>query len=282
MRTTALAILTLVIPAIAQESSWLTDFEAAKATATKDAKVILADFTGSDWCGWCKKLEAEVFDTPEFRKWAGEKVVLLKVDFPRKTEQSEELQKQNKQLAEQYGIRGFPTILFLDAEGKQLGQLGYKAGGPANWIQLAEAQMKGPEAAEEGAWMTDYKAALTKARKEKKRILVDFTGSDWCGWCKKLKAEVFDTPEFAEWAKEHVILLEIDFPRAKPQSDGLKKQNKELEKEYRIQGYPTILFLDAKGNKVGQMGYAEGGPDAWLPLANKELGIKTKKKKAKR
>jgi len=279
MRNTALAVLTLVIPAVAQESSWLTDFEAAKAAAKKDDKVILADFTGSDWCGWCIKLKDEVFSKPEFEKWAKEKVILLEVDFPRKTEQSAELKKQNKELAAQYGIRGYPTILFLDAEGKQIGQLGYKAGGPENWIKLAEEQIAPKAADEAGEWMTDYKAALAKAKKEKKFVLADFTGSDWCGWCIKLKEEVFSKPEFAEWAKENVVLLEVDFPRTKKQSDDLKKQNQDLAKEFGIQGYPTIVFLDAKGKKVGEMGYEKGGPDAWLPLADKQLGIKSKKKK---
>ena len=282
MRIAALVLATVMTPLLAQEDgakagSWLTSFDAAKAAAKKDNKVILADFTGSDWCGWCIKLDEEVFSKPEFQTWADKKVVLLKLDFPRKTELPAELKEQNEGLAKQFGIKGFPTILFLDADGKQLGQLGYQKGGPAKWIEAAEAQMA-PKAAE-GAWLTDYKAALAKAKKEKKVVLADFTGSDWCGWCIKLKDEVFSKPEFQEWAAENVVLLELDFPKQTPQSDELKKQNQELQKEFGIQGFPTIVFLDAKGKKLGQSGYVEGGPEAWIAAAEKELGIKSKKKK---
>ena len=91
--------------------------------------------------------------------------------------------------------------------------------------------------------------------------------------------EVFSQPEFQAWAADNVVLLELDFPKHTPQSDELKKQNQELQKEFAIEGFPTIVFLDAKGKKVGQSGYVEGGPAAWIAAAEKELGIKSKKKK---
>lgn len=281
MRIAALVFATIVTPLLAQQeeakaSSWLTDFNAAKTAAKKENKVILADFTGSDWCGWCIKLEDEVFSKSEFQAWAEKKVVLLQLDFPRKTELPAELKEQNEGLAKQFGIKGFPTILFLDAEGKQLGQLGYQKGGPVKWIEAAEAQIA-PKATE-GDWLTDYKAALAKAKKEKKVVMADFTGSDWCGWCIKLKDEVFSKPEFQAWAKDHVVLLELDFPKQKSQSDDLKKQNQALQKEFGIQGFPTIVFIDAKGKKVGETGYVPGGPAAWIAAAEKALGIEPQKK----
>jgi protein disulfide-isomerase len=284
MRVATLTLTTLVtaalaLPASAQAGSWLTSFEDAKTAAKKDQKVILANFTGSDWCGWCIKLKDEVFSQPEFQQWADQKVVLLELDFPRKTEISAELKEQNTKLAKQFGIRGYPTIVLLDADGKQLGQLGYKKGGPKAWIEAAEAQMA-PKP-DGGEWLTDYKQALERAKKEKKVVLADFTGSDWCGWCIKLKDEVFSKPEFQQWAQEHVVLLELDFPKNKPQSEELKQQNEKLRDEFGIQGYPTILFLDAKGKKVGQSGYVEGGPEKWIEAAEKELGIKGKKKSKK-
>lgn len=112
-------------------------------------------------------------------------------------------------------------------------------------------------------------------------VLADFTGSDWCGWCIKLKDEVFSKPEFEEWAKEHVVLLELDFPKQKQLSDELKKQHEELRKEFGIDGFPTIVFMDAKGKKVGKSGYVAGGPAAWIAAAEKELGIKSKPKAKK-
>ena len=132
--------------------------------------------------------------------------------------------------------------------------------------------------AQESSWLTNFEEAKAAAKKEQKLIFADFTGSDWCGWCIKLKNEVFSKPEFKEWAAEHVVLLELDYPHNTPQSDELKKQNADLAKEYQIEGYPTVLFLDSKGKKVGQSGYVEGGPAAWIAAAEKELGIKSKPK----
>ena len=285
MRIASLAVLAFMIPAVAQESSWLTNFEAAKAAAKKDNKVILACFIGSDWCENSAKLKNEVFSKPEFTAWAAKKAVLLELDFPKTAPQSDELKQQNKDLAEKYRITGgYPKVLLLDAAAKAVGRVEYKDGGPTEWIKLAEAQLKlnptGEEAGE-GGWITSYKDALAKAKKEKKVVLADFTGSDWCGWCIKLKDEVFSKPEFQEWAKEHVVLLELDFPKKKQLSDELKKQNEELAKEFGIQGYPTIVFIDPKGKKVGKSGYVEGGPAAWIAAAEKELGIKSKAKAKK-
>lgn len=92
---------------------------------------------------------------------------------------------------------------------------------------------------------------------------------------------MFSKPEFVEWAKEHAVLLELDYPRKKQLPPELKKQNDKLAEDFRIEGYPTILFLDAKGKKVGTSGYVEGGPAAWIAAAEKELGIKSKPKKKK-
>lgn len=264
--------LTLVAAAAspaAAETTWHTRYEDAVAAARESGKPILADFTGSDWCGWCMKLEAEVFETEAFAAWAGEHVVLLELDFPRRKPQSEALQRQNRGLAERFGIRGFPTILFLDADGHELGRSGYKPGGAEAWTADAEAILAAAAqpAAEKSPWGTDYEAAVRQAKESGKLILVDFTGSDWCHWCKKLKAEVFEQPEFKKWAREHVILLELDFPRRKPQDEALKRQNERLLQKYSVEGFPTILFLDAEGNQVGKLGYQRGGPGPWTEAA---------------
>ena len=119
--------------------------------------------------------------------------------------------------------------------------------------------------------MIDYKKALAKSKATGKPILADFTGSDWCGWCIKLKKEVFSTPKFSEWAKKNVILLELDYPRRKPQSNLIKSQNASLAEKYGISGYPTILFLDSKGKVIGRYGYDSGGPDKWTARAGQMI-----------
>src|SRR5262245_56640034 len=121
------------------------------------------------------------------------------------------------------------------------------ARGMASWLIAVAVASVATHARAEDAWLTSYADALKLASKEKKVVLMDFTGSDWCGWCKKLKAEVFDKPEFSAWAKKNAVLLEVDFPQGKPQSEELKKQNTELQEKFKIEGFPTIVFLDAAG-----------------------------------
>ena len=101
----------------------------------------------------------------------------------------------------------------------------------------------------EVVWLTDYEAAKKQAAEQKKPILMFFTGSDWCGWCKKLHADVLDKKDFQDFAKDSVILLELDFPNAIPQSDALKKQNKELGKKFKVDGYPTMVLVAPDGEK---------------------------------
>jgi protein disulfide-isomerase len=92
---------------------------------------------------------------------------------------------------------------------------------------------------------------------------MDFTGSDWCGWCIKLNKDVFSKPEFAKYAKENLVLVEVDFPREKEQSAELKKANQALQKQYQIKGYPTIIVLNGDGKTLGQLGY-ESSPKPFI------------------
>ena len=114
---------------------WTTDFEAAKKLAATRNVPILADFSGSDWCGWCIKLDREVFSKPTFQAYASTNVVLFLADFPSHKELPAAVKAQNEKLAEEYGVRGFPTVLLLDATGKVLGRTGYQAGGPEAYVK---------------------------------------------------------------------------------------------------------------------------------------------------
>lgn len=113
-------------------------------------------------------------------------------------------------------------------------------------------------------WMTDWEAAKAKAKAENKPILINFTGTDWCGWCIRIEKEVFSKKEFQEYAEKNLILMEVDFPKKKELSAEIKAQNKALDKEFKIEGYPTIFLLDAEGKKISEdIGYREGGPEAY-------------------
>ena len=124
-------------------------------------------------------------------------------------------------------------------------------------------------AAAELNWLTDLPKAQAQAKADKKLVMLDFTGSDWCGWCIKLNKEVFSQPEFADYAKKNLVLVEVDFPRSKPQSADQKKANAALQDKYKIEGYPTIIVLNSEGHKVGELGYQPGGPKAFIAELDK-------------
>lgn len=120
-----------------------------------------------------------------------------------------------------------------------------------------------------GGWNDNYKAALATAAKENKKVLLDFTGSDWCGWCIKLKKETFDQPAFKEYADKNLVLVEVDFPQGKSQSPEVKKQNDALQQQYQVQGFPTIVVLDPQGKVIKQQsGYIPGGPAGFIAWLN--------------
>jgi len=117
-------------------AGWTDDYEAALKRAAAEKKLIVADFSGSDWCGWCMRLDKEVFDTETFRKDATNRYVLLMIDTPRdKSMLSEKAKKQNPELLKKYAIRGFPTVLMLDKDGKVVHKTGYQRGGPAPYLE---------------------------------------------------------------------------------------------------------------------------------------------------
>ena len=380
------------------DARWLTSYPQAVKEAKRTGKVILANFTGSDWCHWCIKLKAEVFDQTQFKTWAGQNAILLELDFPRRKRQSTIIRNRNRKLMNKYKVEGFPTILFLDVDGSVIGRSGYMQGGAANWVQSAQsivdnrpklktlelsrdllAGMKEarekklpllvivqdtrsrstarivkrllankdlinlsgerfalvhakktaesavdavdtkdakekkalddfiakhklrrysvqavlldvendkvllkrsvsystkslmaavqrvlPQLPYNGEWLQDFAKAKTIAEQRRRPLLLDFTGSDWCGWCIRLKAEVFDKQAFKNYASQNLVLVELDFPRRKKLPAAIKEQNNRLRDKYGIRGYPTIILLDARGNKLGKTGYIRGGPSAFI------------------
>jgi protein disulfide-isomerase len=124
-------------------------------------------------------------------------------------------------------------------------------------------------------WLTDLDEAKKAAAKENKKLLVDFTGSDWCGYCIKLHKEVFDTPEFEKFAKDFV-LVELDFPRRKEQPAAVKAKNQAAQKKFGVNGFPTVIIMTAGGKVLFRAeGYSpDSGPSGYLP----QLGAPAVKK----
>ena len=122
-----------------------------------------------------------------------------------------------------------------------------------------------PAAVAAGNWMTDYEAAKAKAAAENKDLLMDFTGSDWCGWCIRLKDEVFDREAFSSKVGDDFILVELDFPEDTSKVPAeTREQNKNLAIKYSVSSYPTIVLADSKGRPYAQTGYQPGGPEKYL------------------
>ncbi len=127
------------------------------------------------------------------------------------------------------------------------------------------ACLGGPASAGGKGWTSDFEAAKQQATEEKKDLLIDFTGSDWCGWCIKLVDEVFSKDEFTTGVKDKFVLVEIDFPQDESKLDAkTKAQNEKLQGQYAIQGFPTIVLADAGGRPYATTGYHEGGAPAYV------------------
>ena len=142
---------------------------------------------------------------------------------------------------------------------------------------------------ENDGWLVNYEEVYKASIEQDKPIMANFTGSDWCGWCKKLKKAVFDTETFKKWAAKNVILFELDYPRRTPQDPSIQEQNRQLQQTFRsvVRGYPTVLIFDierdydegqkkADGIKIhGKMGYM-GDPNSFINTAKNHISNRKK------
>lgn len=117
-------------------------------------------------------------------------------------------------------------------------------------------------------WTTDYKGALSQAKAENKNLFLFFTGSDWCTWCHKLEQEVLDTPEFANLVGSKYIFVMLDFPRKNPIAGGIQVQNQELQKQYNVKSFPTVVIVSPDEKVLKTAGYKAGGPQAFVGQLN--------------
>jgi thioredoxin-related protein len=131
-----------------------------------------------------------------------------------------------------------------------------------------------------GAWSDDVDASMKKAAAQNKDVLMDFTGSDWCGWCIRLKEEVFDQRGFYEAVTKQFVLVELDFPKEKKLAAETVNQNRLWQEKLGVSGYPTIMLVDAKGKPYAKTGYREGGKDAYLKHLEELRAIRTQRDEA--
>ena len=127
-------------------------------------------------------------------------------------------------------------------------------------VALALASASCARARADQTWTTDYKKAQQEAKASHKLVLLDFTGSDWCGFCFQLDRAILSQPQFKDYANKNLVLMEVDFPRSKAQSIETVRQNQQLAQRYQVQGFPTLVVLNGEGKTVWRYDglYTEG------------------------
>ncbi len=131
-----------VASSLEAEETWLTDFKSAQQASQEKKQPILAAFVGSDWCPWCQKLETEIFNQPEFKDFVRDRFILFQADFPKHKELPEGLKNQNQELKIQYAVKKYPTVLFLDPEGKEIARTGFRYGGAGTYVNHLKELIK--------------------------------------------------------------------------------------------------------------------------------------------
>ncbi len=219
MTTTRAAVLAAPILLAAglanADDNWLTDMDNAMEVAANENKVILMDFTGSDWCGWCIKLKEEVFSQSMFQEYAREKLVLVELDFPSQKQLSEEQVAHNEKWRDKVGIQGYPTIVLADEQGEEFARTGYQPGGPSNYVDHLTGLLNGKEIRD---------AALTAAGKvdgiARAKML------DWA-----LSIEGVTVPN-AEALMEEIVALDADNVAGLRKAWTLKLNDSRADKKF--------------------------------------------------
>ena len=231
----------VVFGAHADQVAWRADVGTAMAEARASGKIVMVDVY-TDWCGWCTKLDEETYSDPAVASLLSA-IVAVKVN-PEKGGAG-------AKFVEPYKITGFPNILFLDSTGKLLDRIDGFMDAAAFAKRLAAIYKSHGVVVATGkpdsaaiTWLHDIDAALSQARSQGKIVMVDVY-TDWCGWCKKLDEETY--------SDKGVIDLVRGFVNLKVDGDD-KAATGAFTRKYRVDGYPTILFLDSDGSVVNQIG----------------------------
>lgn len=144
-------------------------------------------------------------------------------------------------------------------------------GGCGEETSTSTKRKKPPIVKKRVTWLESLPKAVELSKDSGKPIMALFTGSDWCKFCSLLDYQILNTEAFASWAKEHVVLLELDFPQEKEISREIKEQNNALAARYRITGFPTVLFLTAEGQPLLKAGYEQVTAEQWISKVDLEL-----------
>jgi thioredoxin-related protein len=273
---------------IAGGDGWTQDFAAAKELAAKDKKDLLMDFTGSDWCGWCIKLDKEVFSQDAFKNVVPNDFVLVTIDFPQdESKITPEIKAQNEKLQNEYGIQGFPTIILADAKGRPYAQVGYEEGGAEKYVANLATLRKARVARDEAFAKAESAEGMEKAKllaeglakidpelqntfyKEEVAAIVAADKDDTLGYGKKAK--------LAEQSKE----FEAKVEEVKPQvMEALGKKDyaaaaKIVDDMIATAGYEGEMKQRALAMKIG-FHAVQGDHDGAIKLVNDIIALDDK------
>ena len=186
------------------------NYDAALKRAKDNSKPILILFTGSDWCSWCVKLEKEVLSKSEFLDYATNAWELVIADFPQKKKISSKLKKQYQALQGKYGVRSFPTVLLIDAEGKQLCRGGYSKGGAKVWLEKFLNKLKIAPLVEQ--YLAPIEKKINALNKEAEKEVAT-------------KVKTLEPTDCKKWLQEYKSIANKYLPKVKAISEELAKLN---------------------------------------------------------
>ncbi|MBQ9755144.1 MAG: thioredoxin family protein [Lentisphaeria bacterium] len=274
---------------------WHLTLESAQEAAAQSGKQIYVLFTGSDWCGFCIKLQKDVLKTSRFRSYARKNLELVYVDFPKKKKMPDAQRQYNSTLRSRLGGGGgVPSALILDSKGSVQGKItGYRPlpqymtalrnpdpAPPARSLPRAKSPARSavPAAPASAApavpegWGTSLEKALAAAGKSGKKVLVLHTGSDWCPPCKRLGREALSSDGFKTFAAQNLELVFLDSPRRKPISSEQRAYNRKTVQALQMGGgVPSIAILDA-GGKVTARTRGYRNLRSFMDFLQKEAG----------
>lgn len=139
-------------------------------------------------------------------------------------------------------------------------------------VQAQSTTQEANYTAENEGWLVNLEEAYQLHQETGKPIMANFTGSDWCGWCKRLTASVFSKKEFQTWADDNVILLELDFPRRKRLPADIRKQNQQLQQAFNVRGYPSVWVFDLSKDAAGKFEIAALGKTGYAKTVGEFTG----------
>ena len=207
-----------------KSTDWLINFDRAMTEARRQNRLVLAYFSGSDWDPWCQKLDEEVFETPMFRSWAAEHVILLRVDFPREKRISSTVSLQNEQLKTRYSVSKTPTVVVLDPWAQPLARIGYDdlkrrkeeaPGEPKSCVAYLEGVLKNRPPDVAIAAQPDFLSGMALAKKKYGMLLMLITHAP-TAHAVQMRDDLLRDQQFVKFVKANITFVKIDWSDTDP------------------------------------------------------------------